>query len=87
MKDASCRSHSIIFLGGALGRDWPFEEAIGLDGEREDEDGGLKKSGDLGIGGWPSWVCEFRRELHSGAAVMLVLIHYHHSGSYHNFFL
>lgn len=52
VKDASCRSHSIIFLEGALGRDWPFEEAIGSGRECEAEDGGLKKSGDLGIGGW-----------------------------------
>lgn len=41
MKDASCRSHSIIFLGGALGRDWPCEVAIGSD--EECEDSGLKK--------------------------------------------
>lgn len=43
VKDVSCRSHSIIFLGGALGRDWPCEEAIGSGGECEAEDDGHKK--------------------------------------------
>lgn len=43
VKYVSCCSHSIIFLEGALGRDWPFEKAIGSDGECEAEDGCRKK--------------------------------------------